>query len=56
MEERKDRRIRTGSSKGEKSGKKCTNKVTRKNVLNDLEVPSQLLDQLYKQNLSKNIA
>ena len=30
--------------------------MTRKNVQNYLEVLSQLLDQLYKQNLGKNMA
>jgi hypothetical protein len=28
----------------------------KKNVQNNLEVQSQLLDQLYKQNLGKNMA
>jgi hypothetical protein len=38
----------TGASEGGKIGKKSTSKMTRKNALNDLEVSSQPLDQLYR--------
>ena len=42
--------------KGRKVERRAQAIWLEKNVQNDLEVPPQLLDQLYKQNLVKNMA